>query len=112
MPNNNNTAILFSHVTLGYENIVTTPDLNLTIHPGDYICLIGENGSGKSTFVKSLLGLVKPLKGHRLLFLNPQAVRIPTDLQGSLLCKADRQMWCNPPLWFQQLRRLSLSRQG
>lgn len=63
MPNNNNTAILFSHVTLGYENIVTTPDLNLTIHPGDYICLIGENGSGKSTFVKSLLGLVKPLKG-------------------------------------------------
>ncbi len=30
MPNNNNTAILFSHVTLGYENIVTTPDLNLT----------------------------------------------------------------------------------
>ena len=51
-------ALQFSHVTLGYENIITTSDLNLTIPQGDYLCIIGENGSGKSTFVKNLLGLV------------------------------------------------------
>ncbi|MDO4157263.1 MAG: ATP-binding cassette domain-containing protein [Oscillospiraceae bacterium] len=58
------TALQFSHVTLGYENIVTTSDLNLTISKGDYLCIIGENGSGKSTFVKSMLGLLRPLKGE------------------------------------------------
>lgn len=58
------TALQFSHVTLGYENIVTTSDLNLTISEGDYLCIIGENGSGKSTFVKSMLGLLRPLKGE------------------------------------------------
>ena len=57
-------ALQFSHVTLGYENIVTTSDLNLTISEGDYLCIIGENGSGKSTFVKSMLGLLRPLKGE------------------------------------------------
>ena len=46
-------ALQFSHVTLGYENIITTSDLNLTIPQGDYLCIIGENGSGKSTFVKN-----------------------------------------------------------
>lgn len=56
-------ALQFSHVTLGYENIITTSDLNLTIPQGDYLCIIGENGSGKSTFVKNLLGLLKPLSG-------------------------------------------------
>ena len=57
-------ALQFSHVTLGYENIITTSDLNLTIPQGDYLCIIGENGSGKSTFVKNLLGLLKPLSGE------------------------------------------------
>ncbi len=57
-------ALQFSHVTLGYENIVTTVDLNLTIPAGDYLCIIGENGSGKSTFVKGMLGLIRPLKGE------------------------------------------------
>ena len=28
-------ALQFSHVTLGYENIITTSDLNLTIPQGD-----------------------------------------------------------------------------
>lgn len=57
-------ALQFSHVTLGYENIITTSDLNLSIPQGDYLCIIGENGSGKSTFVKNLLGLLKPLSGE------------------------------------------------
>ena len=37
--------------------------LNLTVNPGDYLCIVGENGSGKTTFMKTLLRLQKPLAG-------------------------------------------------
>lgn len=57
--------ISLQHVFYAYE--INSPyilrDLNLTIHDGDYISIVGENGSGKSTFVKLLLGLLSPTKG-------------------------------------------------
>ena len=55
--------IQLSHVYYAYE--IGTPYLlrDLTIHNGDYISIVGENGSGKSTFVKLLLGLLKPSEG-------------------------------------------------
>ena len=38
-------------------------DINLTISNGEYLSIIGENGSGKTTFMRLLLGLLKPTKG-------------------------------------------------
>lgn len=38
-------------------------NLNLTMNKGDYIAILGENGSGKSTFVKLLLNLLTPTQG-------------------------------------------------
>ena len=57
--------IILHHVCYAYENNgpYILRDLNLTIHNGDYISIVGENGSGKSTFVKLLLGLLGPTKG-------------------------------------------------
>ena len=51
-------------VTLGYENKVVAKNLNFKIDQGDYLCVVGENGTGKSTLIKTLLGLIKPLKGE------------------------------------------------
>lgn len=51
-------------VTLGYENKVVAKNLNFKIDQGDYICVVGENGTGKSTLIKTLLGLIKPLNGE------------------------------------------------
>ncbi len=51
-------------VTLGYENKVVAKNLNFKIHQGDYLCVVGENGTGKSTLIKTLLGLIKPLNGE------------------------------------------------
>lgn len=57
--------ILLEHVYYAYEvnSAYILRDLNLTIHNGEYISIVGENGSGKSTFVKLLLGLLSPTKG-------------------------------------------------
>ncbi|MBS5017945.1 MAG: metal ABC transporter ATP-binding protein [Eubacterium ventriosum] len=51
-------------VTLGYENKVVAKNLNFKIDQGDYLCVVGENGTGKSTLIKTLLGLIKPLNGE------------------------------------------------
>ena len=51
-------------VTLGYENKVVAKTLHLKLEKGDYLCVVGENGTGKSTLIKTLLGLIKPLNGE------------------------------------------------
>ena len=42
-------------------------DINLTIHKGETIAIVGENGAGKSTLVKLLIGLYLPKSGDVLL---------------------------------------------
>lgn len=48
---------------LGYDGKVVINKLNIKISKGDYLCIIGENGTGKSTLVKAILSLIKPMKG-------------------------------------------------
>ncbi len=52
---------------LGYDGVPVTGEISFEVNKGDYLCIVGENGAGKSTFVKTLLGLVKPLAGRVLL---------------------------------------------
>lgn len=47
--------------------------IDLTVHPGDVIALLGENGSGKSTLVKLILGLLPAAGGEVRLFDTPLA---------------------------------------
>lgn len=50
-------------VVLGYEGRIISRNINFTVNPGDYLCIVGENGVGKSTLMKTLLNLRKPLEG-------------------------------------------------
>ena len=56
-------------LSLGYDKQVIIKNLNIVIEENDFICVVGANGSGKSTFIKSLLGLIKPMKG-KIIFKN------------------------------------------
>lgn len=51
------------NLTLGYEDGSIVSNLNFILEDGDWLSVVGENGSGKTTFVKTLLGLIPPLKG-------------------------------------------------
>lgn len=46
-------------------------DINLTIHPGEKIALVGANGAGKTTLVKLLCGLYRPTEGTIKVADNP-----------------------------------------
>ncbi len=52
------------NITIGYDGEAVVSDLTFSVESGDYLCIVGENGSGKSTFVKTVLGLIPPLKGE------------------------------------------------
>lgn len=61
--------ININDLAVGYDTHPVMENISLNIESGDYICVVGENGAGKSTFLKTLLNLIKPIKG-KIEFLN------------------------------------------
>ncbi|MFA8432931.1 MAG: metal ABC transporter ATP-binding protein [Marinifilaceae bacterium] len=50
-------------ITAGYDEEVILKDINLTVHENDFLGIIGPNGGGKTTLLKVILGILKPLQG-------------------------------------------------
>lgn len=50
-----------------FGNTQVLKDLNLTIYPGEFVCIVGRSGCGKSTFLRLLAGLEKSSSGEILL---------------------------------------------
>lgn len=58
-------AIEFNDIFFSYDGTRKTLDnVNFKIFDNEYVCVIGHNGSGKSTISKVLVGLLKPLSGY------------------------------------------------
>lgn len=51
-------------LVIGYDRPLTKAALNLTLERNQKIAIVGANGIGKSTLLKSLLGIIKPLEGQ------------------------------------------------
>ena len=53
-----------SNIRAGYGESVVLQDLSLVVREGEMVCLIGANGSGKTTTTRVLTGLLKPWGGQ------------------------------------------------
>ncbi len=59
----NDVAVETRHLTRRYGPIVAVRDLNLSIAKGEVFGLLGPNGSGKTTTIRMLCGLIAPTEG-------------------------------------------------
>jgi zinc transport system ATP-binding protein len=59
----NNVVIDIDNVSFNYGPVPVLEDISLKIHEDEFIGIIGPNASGKSTLLKLILGLLKPVKG-------------------------------------------------
>ncbi|MFV5702626.1 ABC transporter ATP-binding protein [Flavobacterium sp. XS2P12] len=77
-----------SQISIGYsykkEKIVVASDISISLKKGKLIALIGANGIGKSTLLKTITGIQKPLSGA--VFLNEKKITDyePLDLAQNL----------------------------
>ena len=55
--------IICKDLSLGYEGETVCEGLNIEINKGDYLCIVGDNGSGKTTFTRALLSLTPAISG-------------------------------------------------
>jgi zinc transport system ATP-binding protein len=56
-------------LTVAYEENVALQDVEFTVNESDFIGVIGPNGGGKTTLLKVILGLIKPVSG-KIIFNN------------------------------------------
>ena len=58
------------NLSAGYEDNVVLEDVNLEVFSSDFIGVIGPNGGGKTTLIKTILGLIKPISGEMILHIS------------------------------------------
>lgn len=56
--------VKITHLHAGYNGHPVLHDVSLEIGAGEFVAVMGDNGSGKTTFLQCLLGLLKPVQGY------------------------------------------------
>lgn len=56
-------VLIMEDLTIGYGDKVLAQSINITLRRGEKAALLGANGTGKTTLLKTILGEVQPLKG-------------------------------------------------
>jgi zinc transport system ATP-binding protein len=65
---NNSEVVKLHKVRVNYDDIPVLDDISISVMQNDFLGIIGPNGGGKSTLLKVILGLVKPVSGSVSIF--------------------------------------------
>ena len=84
-----------------YGKVRALDGITLEVNAGEIVALIGANGAGKSTTLKTISGLLKPARGNiefvgeRIDGLSPDAI----VRRGISLCPEGRRVWPEMTVW-------------
>jgi len=59
-----NVLVDIQNISVGYDENIVLRDVSLKIYEQDFLGIVGPNGGGKTTLVKTILGLLKPVSGN------------------------------------------------
>jgi ABC-type sugar transport system ATPase subunit len=69
------------NLTKHFGGLIAVDDVSFDVHPGEVIGLVGDNGAGKSTFIKMISGVYQPdggeifFEGKKVSFIDPRDAR-------------------------------------
>jgi branched-chain amino acid transport system ATP-binding protein len=67
-------------LSVGYKELLAVQDVSFTVNQGEVVSLIGSNGAGKSTILRTIAGLLRPRKGEVLLNGEPIHIVPPYEI--------------------------------
>ena len=80
-------AVALDHVAKSFGDRRVLQDINLSVAPGEAICIVGRSGTGKSVTLKLIIALIKPDAGH--IWIDGEDI---TRLEGNDLSRVRRKM--------------------
>ncbi|MCX5817781.1 MAG: ABC transporter ATP-binding protein [Proteobacteria bacterium] len=69
-----------NNISVGYKGLLALQDVSFHVDKGEVVSLIGSNGAGKSTILKTISGLIHPQKGEILLDGTPISQTPPYEI--------------------------------
>lgn len=71
------TQLQLKNVSVYYDTVCAMDNINLTVQSGDFLGIIGPNGGGKTTLLKTLIGVLKPQSGELIKAKNISVGYVP-----------------------------------
>lgn len=98
-------------LVIGYEEPLSVP-INVTMERGQKIAVIGTNGIGKTTLLKSILGLIKPVSGKVILGDYLSIGYFEQEIKNAQTNTCIEEMWIEFPSFSQYEVRSALAKCG
>lgn len=79
-----NPILTARHLSVGYPHTTILQNLDFALYPGDFVCLMGSNGRGKTTLLRTLCGQLKPCAGSITIDRQQLSDHTPQTISRSL----------------------------
>ncbi len=93
-PGDTKPLVELSKVEAGYDGYPVLREADLAIYPGEFVALVGDNGTGKTTVARLLAGLLKPRSGEVIWDANSQGLALGRRV-GLLFQNPLSQLFCD-----------------